>query len=327
MKPVNPSETSRQVHRRNILKAGGAMTMLSPTAAAAATRSPMRFDDPEWSRDTLARLMGNLDFGREKWGWCRGVAIAVRPGQPNVPFVGVEVVSTARLVDNHDGTYQRLLREVGIYYDLKTGAVLETLDNPFTGETVKVVPIANDPFNFVISQWEPDGPAYGGLNKPSGSARKPISYPWRLVGPDTVVLETDVHLFYPSALQPDKWVRESSGKMNTVSEMFRYFIRSDDVENPALTGLEYTGAWSRITPWFPWMLMDQAPGQMVYSCTMAAFNTIDGLRGVVQPSVLKYIQDNFAKYLSAPKVWTEPSLSSLENYAREQKPAPPRASK
>ncbi len=313
--PVGPS-------RRSLVAAGAAATLAAgQTPAEAAARAPMRFDDPDWSRDTLARLMGNLDFGREKWGWCRGVAVAVRPGQPNVPFVGVEVISTARLKDNGDGTYQRLLREVGIYYDLKTGAVLETMVNPFNGETVEVVPIANDPFNFVISRWAPDGPSYGGLNAAPKGPRKAISYPWYLVGKDTVVLETDVHLYYPSALQPDKWPRESSGKMNTVSELFRYFIRREDVENPAMTGLEYTGSWTRITPWFPWMLMNQAPGHVVYACTMGAFNTLAGLRDVVRPPVWAHVQKHYPQYLQAPTRWVDPSLSSLEAYARDRTPA------
>lgn len=323
MPPLDKSLATATDRRTLLVGAPIAALSVTPSIAQAADRAPMRFNDPEWSRDTMARLMGNLQFGKEKWGWCRGTAIAVRPGKPNVPFVGVEVVSTARLVDNRDGTYQRLLREVGIYYDLESGEVLDRVTNPFTGESVKVVPIANDPFNFVISQWAPDGPSYGGLNAPSTKPRKPISYPWYLATPDTVVLETDVHLHYPSALTPDKWPRETSGPMNTVSELFRYFIRREDVENRAMTGLEYTGSWTRITPWFPWMLMDQAPGHMVYACTMGGFNSLERLRAAVRPTTWRHLEKHHRKYFEAPTKWTDPSLSSLEHYALEQVPAPP----
>ena len=42
--------------------------------------------------------------------------------------------------------------EIVFYRDLETGKILETWRNPYTNEDVRVVPIANDPFNFTISQ-------------------------------------------------------------------------------------------------------------------------------------------------------------------------------
>ncbi len=35
-------------------------------------------------------------------------------------------------------------KETGFFYDLRTGEVIETWDNPFTGETVEVFPFLND---------------------------------------------------------------------------------------------------------------------------------------------------------------------------------------
>jgi hypothetical protein len=161
-----------------------------------------------------------------------------------------EGFSCTRLVDNGDGSYQKLLREVVFYKDLATGEILETFLNPYTNEEVRVVPVTNDPFNIVIEKYYPKGPSYGGLRK-QDEERRPMLLPWRTTNPNTVVLETDIHLFYPSALQPDKWPRESAGKNVRVSEMFRYVIRREDLENPARTSVEHTGCWSRITPWLP----------------------------------------------------------------------------
>ncbi len=125
------------------------------------------------------------------------------PGQPGFRQ------GVVRLVDNGDRFDQKLLREVVFYKDLATGEILETFLNPYTSEEVRVVPVTNDPFNLVIEKYYPN----------------------------TVVLETDIHLFYPSALQPDKWPRESAGKNVRVSEMLRYVIRREDLENPAKTSV------------------------------------------------------------------------------------------
>jgi len=74
-----------------------------------------------------------------------------------------------------------------------------------------------------------------------------------------------------------------------------------------------------VTPWLPWMLMGQAPGHCQYACFMGSGNPLDE---IFSRKVLDYIEKNYPKYLQAPEKWSDVSLSSLENYAREQKPAP-----
>lgn len=308
--------------RREILKGiagvgGAAVLGAGVQPAQAAKREPMRPDDPEWNRDTLARLSGDMDFGKVKHGWYSGSVCGVREGEPLRPLMDFEGFSSIRLVDNGDGTYQRLLRETVYYKDLETGEVMDTYVNPYTDEEVKVVPVTNDPFNQVITQYAPKGPSYGGLRKVE-QKREPLILPWKITKPDTVTLARDIHLFYPSALQPDEWPRESSGKMVRVSEFFRYIIAKDDIENPELTSIEYSGTWSRVTPWLPWMLMGQAEGHIVYMGTMGSFKQLD----MLSPQVRAYAEKNHPQYFDAPTEWVEPSLSSLEDYARTQKPAP-----
>lgn len=303
--------------RRDLLvgAAAGVAAAALPTAGFAA--SPMRMKDPEWNRDAFARLQGNLDFGKVKYGWYAGDVCGVRDGEIVRPLMRFEGFSCARLVDNGDGSYQKLLREVVFYKDLATGEILETFLNPYTNEEVRVVPVTNDPFNLVIEKYYPKGPSYGGLRQQE-EERRPMLLPWRTTTPDTVVLETDIHLFYPSALQPDKWPRESAGKFVRVSEMFRYVIRREDLENPAMTSIQYSGSWSRITPWLPWMLMGQAPGHVFYIGSMGAYDNLD----MLSANVRAYAEKNHPKFLDAPTRWEEPSLSSLEDFARTQKPAP-----
>ena len=315
-------KNDQQTPRRQLLKGMAGLGTAAVIGAAsqpvaAAKREPMRPDDPEWNRDAIARLAGDMDFGKVKHGWYAGSVCGVREGEALRPLMDFEGFSSIRLVDNGDGSYQRLLRETVYYKDLETGEVMDTYVNPYTNEEVKVVPVTNDPFNTVITQYAPKGPSYGGLRKVE-QKREPLLLPWKVTKPDTVTLARDIHLYYPSALQPDEWPRESSGKMVRVSEFFRYVIAKDDMENPDLTSIEYTGTWSRVTPWLPWMLMGQAEGHIVYMGTMGSFSHLD----MLSPEVRAYAEKNQPKYFDAPTEWVEPSLSSLEDYARTQKPAP-----
>jgi hypothetical protein len=66
------------------------------------------------------------------------------------------------------------------------------------------------------------------------------------------------------------------------------------------------------------MLMGQAPGHILYSGTFSSRSGIEA----VPPAVAKRVLERYPQYQVAPEKWVDPSLSSLENYVRTQKPAP-----
>jgi hypothetical protein len=271
------------------------------------------------NQNVYARLQGDLDFGKEKHGWYKGFVSSVRPDKKLEDLFGFEGFSTVKLQQMPDGSIRRILREVGLYTDLKSGEVLEEWYNPYIDERVRVVPVANDPFNYVIEEYFPLPPTFGNLNaeKPP---RVPFILPWQQRG-SRLDMEIHIHLIYPNALKPDQWPRESSGKFVRVSEFFAHHVNVADVQNPKMTKLPYHGVWNRVTPWLPWMLMGQAPGFCQYACFMGSGENLDE---VMSRNVLDYVEKNYPIYFKAPDKWSDVSLSSLENYAREQKPALPK---
>ncbi len=315
---------SHRMTRRAALASGSMLGIATLAQASTSPTKPQRakakielaFDDPVWNRETSARLEADIAPGKFIHGYCTGMVHGIRDNEAVRPLFGFEVFSGIRVLKQADGSYQRLCRELVFYRDLKTGAMLDEWDNPYTGERVRVVDVANDPFNYVLSEYYPDPPSYGGLNKDK-PPKRPLLRPWGLLG-DVVSLDSDIHLFYPNALDPAKWPRESAGPMNRVSEMFRYFMRREDVENPELTHLPHSGVWSRITPWLPWMLMGPTPGHIYY---IGRFSSIKEPE-MAPPAVLARVKERYPIYMSAPDKWVDPSLSSLENYARTQEPQP-----
>jgi Protein of unknown function (DUF1838) len=266
-----------------------------------------------------ARIQGDLDPAQQKYFWFKGYVNAVQPGKKIVDLVGAQGFGAIRLLPQPDGSIQRLCREIILYTDLKTGAVLDEWTNPITNERVKAVHVDNDPFNYVIADHFPTPPSFGGLNKDVKPPKIPFILPWYQHG-DWLEMEIHIHLAYPSALQPDKWPRESAGPVAQVSEYFAHHVLAADMQNPKLGTVDYRGTWNRVTPWLPWMLMGQAPGLCNYNCFMG---TTKNLEQIFDRQVMDYAEKNYAKYFEAPSKWTgEPSLSSLEHYARNQKPAP-----
>jgi hypothetical protein len=64
--------------------------------------------------------------------------------------------------------------------------------------------------------------------------------------------------------------------------------------------------------------MGTTPGHIAYACYMGAYDDINR----IDRKVLDYTAKHFPQYLEAPDKWEDPSLSSLEWYARSQTPAP-----
>lgn len=331
------------MERRDFLQAGAIMgatigltgIAASPAMAASSPRfGPPRKDKaalkgpfldlstPAGNREAWARLLANTDMKSTKYGWAQGIVQGVRPGEAIRDLVGFTMLSCAKLIpltpeQAKDGPgYRKVLREIGFYTDLKSGEILEEWTNPYLNETVKVVPIANDPFNHTITNFYPAPPNYGGLNR-AAPPKIPLQLDWTRRGA-TLNMMSHINLFYPSALQPSKWQRENGHPFSQVTEMFFYNIDWADMQNAKKTSVEYHGTWGRTTPWFPWMLMGPTPGHCQYHTEMGAVDDINK----IDRKTLDYVQKKYPKYLQAPETWEDPSLSSLEWYAREQKPAP-----
>jgi len=271
--------------------------------------------------DAYAKIGSNLDMKSTHYGFLDGYVMGVAPGGAIKTFAGFRGLGTTRLLPlGGEHGYRRVLREVVFYTDLETGEVLEEMENPFTGEKVRVVPVANDPFNRIIRETELSRPSFGGLNTNEKLEAKPFILNWKLFPNDRLMMERHINLYYPNALDPKKWIRESAGPMNQVTETYVYNMSLADLQNPELTTLDTTTVWGRHTPWLPWMLMGQAPGHCLYNVMAASLNSLEE---APDQRIIEYIAKHYPKYLDAPTEWEEPSLSSLEWYAREQKPAPP----
>ena len=279
------------------------------------------FMNPRWNRDAWARIQADMDSSKERIGHCSGVILGVKPGEKLRPLLGFQTFLATRLMPLPDGNIRRLNKEVIFYTNLnrlgQPGDIIEEWENPWTKEKVKVVQVFNDPFNYTISDTLILAPEDFPGDK-SKLPKIPLIFPWQQLNDDVLVLSTDMHLNYPNPLQPDKWPRESAGPTAQVSEMMRYFVSKKDLENPKLSAVPFHGTWHRVTPWLPWMLMGQTPGHCMYTSTMTAFDNAERLPKVL----LDYAKKHCPTMLSAPTEDYGPSHSSLEHYARQQKPAP-----
>ncbi len=196
---------------------------------------------------------------------------------------GMNIRRCVEVEDPVRGKGWRLIsREIMLMLDPETGEVVDNWENPYTGETVEVMQIHNDPVN-------------GRPNFAKNADGSPLELTTlREAGP-YVFIPYEVPLFYPNPLAGE--YQEFVGNMYHAMEIFDFAALKSDLYDAAQPTAYPMISWVRISPWAPWMKMGGRPGEMVFN---AMGRKLPG--GFEElPQVLKdEIRENYPIYESAP---------------------------
>jgi hypothetical protein len=136
----------------------GLLVLLLVGAAAAA--ADLRLDTPRDSLVALRKIQCSLADGEVvTWYW-NGYAYSRVPGEPDRTLFAVEGMNIRQcgpLPGAPEGSFKLVSREILLYKDPRTGEVLRTWQNPWTGREVKVLHVANDPVNQRITTPDRSG--------------------------------------------------------------------------------------------------------------------------------------------------------------------------
>jgi hypothetical protein len=148
----------------------------------------------------------------------------------------------------------------------------------------------------------------------------PLPLGWDSFG-DKLFSTFEVHTMFPNELKPEEWPRESAGKILRIGEIFQRVANLAELENPDTTSADYSGTWTRVGPWLPWMLMGQAEGNLFFRTFMTKLKSIDELPGPLR----EITEERLPEYFVAPppETWGSKNDSSFSVYARENEPKPP----
>ena len=130
---------------------------------------------------TIGRKIGCSTIDNEPITfWWHGKAYSRRMGERDkLLFLveGMNVRSCSTVTDPEKGEgYKLVSREILLYKDPKSGEVLSTWENPWTGETVDVLHVANDPVNFTSYKIGRDGKPASGRRTGSGCNKRWSGY-------------------------------------------------------------------------------------------------------------------------------------------------------
>ena len=293
--------------------AGSKFSTGSPGAKGGTVYAAPDSFNPLSAEDNLRmwlRLVGYRESGKEHAGWYKGRCHAILDDlSPGKPLFDYEGFGMSRILDNGDGTYTNLHCEVSVYRDIRSGKILETWDNPFTGKTVEVYPTYNNPVNSIYK------PVFEQrFGKDAEVQSFPFILPWDFIGTEAIT-SFDANFSWASPYTKEEYPDEYFGPTVRASEWWQVRADANLLFDPDYDGyIQSRGAWTRVGPWQAWMHMGELAGDMVWRTQTASLRTVED----VPADLYEYVARHYPSFLSAPTEWEEPNETSHLNYKRDK---------
>lgn len=253
----------------------GAIT-LSGTALSQQL-DPMKTDD---ALQITRKIACSTVDGEPATYWWFGKAYSRRQGEADKHLFNVEGMNVRACVSADEGGFNLVSREILLYKDPVTDKVLSTWENPWTGETVDVLHVANDPVN--------------GRYRPK--TRSGDDYKWGgTISGDVWWQTATVPLYYPNPLASE--FQSEVGPFYHATEMFNFFGEKESLLDPTTTSADGVKVgWVRMSAWLPWMKMAGREGAIYMHTAGRKLDSWDELSDTMK----KEIRDHYPEYTAPP---------------------------
>lgn len=234
-----------------------------------------QFDAKAW-----VKTRASLDASQSTFLTWSGAIYAFLPGEKRQCLFKIVGMSVCRCIPIEEEVWDFTSRELTYYLDPKTGELLHQWENPWTGDTLSIMHVANNP---VQGHFKGQFPAQ--------------------VEDDDTTFVFDLFPTYPNPLAEDpRFAEYSPNPTYQAAELFKLTVPTADLSNndvSSVTALRLS--WDRIGPWLPWMKMGDRPGHLIYSAIGRKVGGVDELPQLLQDE----IRTQVPLYQSAPKAFMD----------------------
>lgn len=230
---------------------------------------------------------GTTEEGVTRYGIWEGRAYSRIPGEKDKHLFNLLGINTRQCMVGNDPVrgrgFKSVSREVMVYLDKETNEVLDVWENPWTGEKVDVLHVANDPVNMRGMRYEKNA-----------DGTDPYPYKLRQYGEVTFTSD-EIPLFYDNPLGGEYQVYV--GGAYQAMEIFNTAYKTSEITDANVKRLSQSNiSWARTAQWLPWMEMGSKVGIMVFNAT--GFSTFDKSR--IWPQLQKIIDESYPLYNTPP---------------------------
>lgn len=258
---------------------------------------------------TQKTICGTTDQGMPRYGVFEGRTYSRVPGEKDrhlFNVLGINVRHCMTMEDDVRGRgFRSFGREIMVYMDPETNEILDTWENPWSGEEVSVMHVANDPVNLRAAMWELDE---------NGEAAMEMTV--RHYG-DIIARSSEIPLFYTNPLGGD--YQPYIGGTYHAMEIFNSFYNAEKLldNDVSSIGQSHLG-WSRVAKWLPWFKMGDRAGVMVFNAS--GFSTFD--KSKVPARLVEILDERYPLYWEPPELGddrpNETSWTVFKKFAEAQ---------
>lgn len=254
---------------------------------ASAQLNPDNADDAFKMR---TKIFCSLKKGEHSVYWWEGTVYSRIRGEKDRHLFNVQGMNIRQCQPFKDETRgigsRSVSREVMFFTDVETGEVMRTWNNPWTGEEVEIIHVANDPVNSRAPGWSRDE-----------DGKPKAEFNMRVVNNVAFQGGGAARLFYTNPMAGD--YQDFVGNNYHASEFLTAAVPIDDLTDEDATSVQDSViSWGRISGWLPWMKMRSRDGLLVFYTGGMRLNNWDEL-----PDVMKAeIRTNYPAYMAPPPV-------------------------
>jgi hypothetical protein len=258
-------------------------SLASLATGTAVAADPLGLDGPDEALAAMRKIQcSTADGVPSTYGW-EGRVYSRVPGEPDRVLFRVEGMNIRQCgplpVEEGGPGFKMVTREILLYLDPKTGKILREWKNPWTGQKVQVIHVANDPVNQRVARTGRDG--------------RPFSLAFVVQGNQWWLTST-VPLFYPNPLGGE--YQKYIGGMYHATEMFNFFGDVDAITDPGVESVPARVGWVRLSSWLPWMEMGGRAGLLYFHTAGRKLDSYDDLSARIR----KEIATNYPEYANPP---------------------------
>ncbi len=295
------------LNRRSMLRFGAGMALYSTASHSgpksdASAENETGFSEPKDDLQTHIKLIGTLEK-EDVYVALDGTLWAIAPNREPAPICGFHGLARSMWSPQKDGSYSQRSFDIGYFGDLESGEPLDSVKNPITNEEVS-------PFHF----------RYGGnqVIHTEETLRSGLQSRWQTTGRKLWYTEQRGGTF-PTPFPSSDWPRENSGDEFLFGSETSYLVSEKELNDRTVRRADYTLFWTAFLSWEPWLLMDGAPGFVMWRGVASKLGSISE----VSPTLKAYIETNQANYFAPNRPW-EGRASTYESYKKQRGAASPR---
>jgi hypothetical protein len=254
------------------------------------------------------------------WYWFTGLLHAARPDKPVVPFLACDTLIRRDVLPQADGSFGVRTFEANYYHPPDSQDPAVRITNPLNGRAIEPFHYREGPHVLVLSEGGSRWVA-GTDVKPApvadGKAQTQFAESWRQAGP-VVWTTRETYTDRPHPLERTKWRLEASGTRMTFGSFANYFAPAAEVESRDVARTDCSFAYQALTGWWPWMLMGDVPGHVLWRANGRKLRSLDE----TPPESRAAFERLHPRLFATGFPWTTPA-SLWTDYPRERAPVQP----